>query len=218
MSLLSLLFPPKCMFCGEILPRGSQDVCQRCMDEVLLTDSAPKKQDGAFFSKVVSALEYEGRVRKALHRFKFSGRQSYAAPLARILLFATQGKLDGQYDIIVPVPTNRENIRKRGYNHAALLAGEMAGLTGVPWCEALKKTRSTKPMFGLKAAERRANVLGAFGLACPVEDIAGKRVLVVDDVLTTGSTLSECARILLESGAQAVVCATVAMARQRKPE
>ena len=207
---LRLIFPPKCIFCGAILKPSEPDVCQMCMDAVLMDAAPPQKLSGAFFDTVISALRYEGNVRKALHRFKFSGKQSYAVPLARVLAFAMQQKGITDFDLVVSVPTNRKNVRKRGYNHADLLGRELAKLTRKPYLDALAKGRETMPMFGLRQAERRANVLGAFTLKGKPEDIAGRRVLIVDDVVTTGATLSECARTLLMHGATAVLCATAA--------
>lgn len=216
MKLLSLIFPPKCMFCGKILKAGLEEVCEPCMDRIMLSGHMPKKHSGAFFDSAVCALEYEGSVRAALHRFKFSGKQSYAKPFARILRFAMQQKQFEDYEIIACVPTNRKNMRKRGYNHAELLAQQLSVMTGKPYVDALAKSRDTKPMFGLNIAQRRANVLGSFALKCDAKIVAGKRVLVVDDILTTGATMSECARILLENGAQAVLAAAVATVSKKQ--
>ena len=211
-KMLRLFFPPKCIFCGAMLKPSEPDVCQMCMDAVLLDAVPALRVSGAFFDSAVSALRYEGNVRKALHRFKFSGKQSYAVPLARVLAFALNQKRVEDFDLVISVPTNRKNVRKRGYNHADLLGRELAKLIEKPYIDALSKRRETVPMFGLKAAERRANVLGAFSLKCRPGNIEGRRVLMVDDVITTGATLSECARILKENGAIAVLCAAAASA------
>lgn len=208
--IFGLLFPPKCIFCGRLLAPQAPQVCPGCMDAIRLADHGPRKVKGAFFDGAVSALSYEGAVRKALHRFKFSGRQSYAAPLARVLAFAMEHQGMEDFDLIVSVPTNRKNMRRRGYNHADLLGRELEKLTQVQYVDVLAKRRETLPMFGLRAAQRRANVLGAFGLRCPPEVIEGRRVLIVDDVITTGATLSECARVLKEHGARQVLCAAIA--------
>ena len=210
MSLLSLIFPGKCIFCGRLLKGSAHGVCDGCMDEIAFAGEAERGGGDELFDAAVSALAYEGKVREALHRFKFSGKQSYAAPLARILAFALENGPGEPCDIIIPVPTNRENVRKRGYNHAALLARELSRLIGVPSLEALGKIRRTRPMFGLGIDERRANVQSAFALLCAPEKIRGKRVLLVDDVITTGATLSACAGTLKEAGAEKVFCAAVA--------
>jgi ComF family protein len=212
--LLCLIFPPKCIFCGALTDARSPAVCPKCLDAIRLSAARAPRPEGAFFRRAVTALTYEGPVRKAMHRFKFSGKQSFAAPLAQVLAYAVRQQLDAPVDLIVPVPTNRANLRKRGYNHAALLARELSRRLDAPWLDALGKRRETRPMFGLRAAQRRANVLGAFALAAPPEAVQGRHILVVDDIITTGATVSECARILLEGGAASVSCAAVAAVRK----
>lgn len=211
--LAALLFPPKCIFCGRLIKSDGSGVCASCQDEIEL-DVKSGKRGGLFYETAVTALEYDGKVRKALHRFKFSGKQSYAAPLARILAFAVRQKLN-DIDVITFVPTNAANLRRRGYDHARLMAKVLSSELGLPFIAALEKTRKTKPMFGLGRAERRANVLGAFKLGCRNEDIAGKNVLIVDDVITTGATVSECAGILKSGGAGRVYCVAVASVKDR---
>lgn len=209
-NLFRLIFPLKCMFCGALLPRGTEEICTQCREKILLSTAPPRIEKGAFYEKAVAALVYEGAVRNAIHRFKFSGKQNYARPLARILFYVLDKKLSEPYDIITFVPSNVRNLRKRGYNQAELLARELACFAGKPCIETLKKTRRTKPMFGLKPAQRRANALGAFALCDVNLPIKGHNILLVDDVLTTGATLSECARILREGGADKVFGAAAA--------
>lgn len=211
-GLIKLLFPPKCIFCGTLLQPEEQEVCSDCQQSILLACRAPRQAKGAFYDAAVCALDYEGSVRSALHRFKFSGKQSYAPALARILCFALGENLTQPADCVTYVPTNRRNLHKRGYNHAQLLAQEVAAQLKLPLMHTLRKTRDTQPMFGLKPEQRRANILGAIALDCPAEEVEGKRILLLDDILTTGSTVSECARILKTGGAKAVYVAAVAAA------
>ena len=203
-ELLRLLFPPRCLFCGALLPRGTEEVCEDCRRTVLLSADPPRAEKGAFYAQAVAALPYEGAVRKAVHAFKFRGRQSSARPLARLMAHALRTRMDAPFDVITHVPTNERNLRRRGYDHAELLARELAGFTGKPAVPLLKKTRRTEAMFGLKPAERRANVLGAFVFCGDPALVRGKTVLLADDVLTTGATMSECARVLREAGAARV--------------
>ena len=120
----------------------------------------------------------------------------------------------GEEEIIVPVPTDPARLRRRGYNQAELLARELAKLLDKPCLPLLEKTRETRPMHGLRPEERRANVLGAYRLCCEGKLVAGKRILLCDDILTTGSTLSECARMLKMDGAAGVFCLCAAAARK----
>lgn len=155
-----------------------------------------------------SAARYEGPLRDALHAFKFSGRRALARPLADLLLEQCGGTLPGGITAVVPVPLARDREYLRGFNQARLLAERVAGRLGAPheprW---LARVRATHPQSDLSAAERRANVRGAFR-ASPAA--AGRDVLVVDDVFTTGATLAECARALREAGAVRIGVLTVA--------
>lgn len=212
--LWDILFPPKCVFCRRVLTEGEVEICTVCRGRILLPDIKPRTAKGAFYDAAISSLWYEDEVREALHRFKFSGRQNYARPLARIMAHTAAEKLTQRPDVITWVPTNRMNMRRRGYNHAELLARELAGFMEMPCVDMLKKNRRTAPMFNLKPDQRRANVLGAFELSCRADEIEGKHVLLTDDILTTGSTASECARVLKMNGAKRVT--VIAAASPRK--
>lgn len=203
-ALMRLLFPPRCMFCDSRLPSGVEEVCEQCRKKIVLSNAPSLHEKGAFYASATAAMVYEGDVRKALHRFKFQGRQTYAPAMARMMAYAVETKIDAAPEIVTHVPTNRHNLRVRGYDHARLLAEELARRRELPYVHALRKTRRTKPMFGLHPAERRANVLGAFEVCCDPARIKGKIVLLVDDILTTGSTMSECARMLRSAGAAEV--------------
>ena len=212
-DLLKLLFPPKCMLCGRLLGE-EQEICAACREKVLLNTAPPRVEKGAFFDKAAAGLWYEKDVRKAIHGLKYREKQSYARPLARVMAYAFRHKLEEAVDLVTFVPTNAATRRKRGYNQAELLARELASMLDVPCLPTLEKTRDTRPMHGLRPEERRANVLGAYRLCCPAETVAGKRVLIADDILTTGSTLSECARMLKTAGAARVLCVCAAAARK----
>ncbi len=209
-KLLRLLFPPRCPFCGELLRRGELEVCARCMAELRFLPPGQVKPP-LFVDRCVGALRYEEKVRTAVHRFKFRGRQSAAAVFGRLLAHQITAQLDEPFDLVVWVPTGAHNLRVRGYDHARLIAEQVAARLGVPTAPALRRTRRTKAMYGLSAAERRANVFDAFRTA-PGAPVAGARILLVDDILTTGATLSECARVLREAEAARVCAAVLAVA------
>ena len=198
--LLDLLFPPKCTFCHDLLEGEDIPlrVCSRCREKLVMMQDPLK---GEFFDSGAYCFTYEGMVRKSNHRFKFNGRKEYAADYACYLL---------QADLITWVPTNRKNERKRGYSHAALLARHVAEGMGIPCVETMEKTRETRGMYGLKPHERRANILGAVKVSCEREQLAGKKVLMIDDIFTTGATAGECARVLRMAGAEKVFVLTVA--------
>ena len=211
--LLELFFPPKCMLCGKVL-KEREEICGECRSRVLLNTAPPRIDKGAFFDKAAAGLWYENDVRHAIHGLKYREKQSYARPLARVMAYAFEHKLGEEIDLITFVPTNPSTLRRRGYNQAELLARELAAMVDRPCLPLLEKTRETRPMHGLRPEERRANVLGAYRLCCPEETAAGKRILVCDDILTTGSTLSECARMLKMAGADKVFCLCAAATRK----
>ena len=202
-AILKLLFPPKCMLCGMPL-RENEEICGDCHQKVLLNTAPPRMEKGAFFEKAAAGLWYETHVRNAVHGLKYREKQNYARPLARVMTYAYQHKIGEECDLIAFVPTNPSTLRERGYDQAQLLAEALSEMLEIPWVSALEKTRETAPMHGLKPDERRANVLGAYQVCCEEDLLKGKRVLLVDDILTTGSTLSECARMLRTAGAERV--------------
>lgn len=211
--LLNLIFPPKCTFCAAILERPSDLMCPNCQRTLpwLLGARAEKRVE--FVETCVSALRYQERVKQSIHRFKFTGRSWYAKTYGVLAAQCVHDHLNGAYDVITWVPVSKKRKRERGYDQAFLLASEMAGHLGREPVELLRKVRDNSAQSGLtEAAQRRANVLDVYEAPWP-ERLAGKRVLLVDDVVTTGETLSECARTLRMAGAEHVVCVTLARAR-----
>lgn len=211
--LLDLLFPPKCAFCGKLLKTGEEGLCVQCQKTLPWLAGSAAEQKGEFYAKCVSPLRYEGTVRQSIHRYKFSGNRGYAALYGRLTAQCIGDHLAGEYDLISWVPLSKKRARERGYDQAGLLARAVASALGFTVTETLRKVRHTKAQSGVEGeAERRANVLGAYEVLDP-ERIADKRILLLDDVITTGATISECARVLRTAGAQRVVCATLARAR-----
>ena len=169
-----------------------------------------------FVDRCVGALDYAQQVRTAVHRLKFRGRQSIAAPFGRLIAYQVRMQMDEPFDLVAWVPTSAHNLRTRGYDHARLIAAETARRLETPLVQALRRVRRTEPMFGLSASRAaRANVFDAF---CAEKDapLPGARVLIVDDVLTTGATLSECARTLKDAGAERVCAAVLAVAKKTR--
>lgn len=204
-KIADFLFPPRCVFCRAAI--DSDGVCNDCRSKITFAERNKIKR-GEFFDSGYFALWYEDNVRKSLHRFKFSGKSGYAKTYAAIMYDVFPKTF--RYDALVPVPTNLRNVKKRGYNHALLLCEALSPLCGVGVTAALRKTRATEPMFGLKPHSRRANILDAFKIAAEVE---GKTILIIDDILTTGSTASECARVLKSAGAKRVDVLVLAVPR-----
>ena len=211
-NILDLFFPPKCVFCGKFLSKGTECLCEKCETELPFMKGAQISQKGDFYDECVSPLRYEGDVRKSILRFKFKGATSYADCYGRIMAECIKENLNGRFNMITWVPLSTKRARKRGYDQAMLLALAVALELDDVAVETLEKTANVQAQSTITDKEmRRANVSGVYELK-DQELIDGKRILLIDDIVTTGSTLSECARVLLMSGAESVVCATLARA------
>lgn len=211
--LLDLFFPPRCAFCGKILKTGERGMCAHCQEALPWLAGSQAEQTLEFISLCVSPLRYQGEVRGSIHRYKFKGLKGYAELYGSLVAQCVKDHLPGEYDLISWVPLSEKRRRERGYDQAFLLAQATALALDDAAAETLRKARHTNAQSGLEGeSARRANVLGAYEVFEP-ELVEGKRILLIDDVVTTGATLSECARILLTAGAKAVVCATLARAR-----
>jgi len=210
-GILDLLFPPKCVFCRRVLGRGDLGFCDRCTEALPFTDNYGIRE-GDFYDFSVSPLYYRGLVRKSILRYKFSGASLYADTYARLLADCIRDCPNVEYDIISWVPLSSKREKSRGYDQAMLLALATALELNDVAVETLKKHKDVQAMSELgDKTERSANISGAYEVTEP-ELVCGKRVLLIDDVVTTGSTLSECARMLLHAGAKGVIGAALAKA------
>ncbi|MGQ9521776.1 MAG: ComF family protein [Anaerolineae bacterium] len=219
-SLLNLLFPPRCVVCRRVgtwlcpecvnqLPRLSSPVCQRCGTPIThgmfcrTCREAPLRLEG-----IRSVAPFRGPVRSAIHYLKYRHARELADPLGELMAqYWQQNPLPAE--VIVPVPLHPSRLRRRGYNQAALLAWALGRRVGLPVDEdALCRVRATASQMRLQAADRRRNVENAFH--CLTDRMGGRRVLLVDDVCTTGATLEACADALREGGARQVWALTLA--------
>lgn len=207
--ILSLIYPPKCVFCGTVIDKS--DICEECEKTLPFTKGDSIYQKFPFVDKCISPLYYKDYVRRAVLRFKFAGCSCYSRRLAGIMSECAENNLDcGSIDMVSCIPLSRKRMHDRGYNQAELLAKEISKKVGVEYLPTLKKIRHNTAQSTIKDSKQRAaNVIGAYRVI-DAEEVKGKYILLVDDVVTTGSTVSECARILKKSGAKAVYCVTLA--------
>lgn len=211
--LLDLLYPPKCVFCGKLLKENETELCAHCRTS-LPEVSGPVKR-GEFFSSCCCVYYYEDAVRESILRYKFRSMRQYAGAYARLLAMRLL-RQGGEYDLITWVPVSAKRRRKRGYDQVELLARQTAAEFGIPCGQTLRKLRDTPAQSGLPdAAARRANVSGVYAPVAP-ERFAGKRILLIDDVMTTGATLSECSKTLRLAGAAEISCAALAVTRKNQ--
>ena len=208
-DLLRLVYPGKCVLCTRLLPAEQTGLCHDCRTGV---KEYPTPRIRLPHLESWTALwYYEDEVRESILRFKFGHRPAYAKTYGQLLAMKVLEN-NINYDLLTWVPTAQRRQRKRGYDQVALLAGATAKQLGTKAIPVLKKIRNNPPQSGLgNAAQRRANVLGAYRLI-PSAQVAGKRILLLDDVITTGATAGECARTLLTAGAREVHLVCVAAA------
>lgn len=207
-TILNILFPPKCAFCGKITDTAS-GICVDCEKALPYRpeDKVLRKIEG--FDCAVT-FYYDDMVKSGIRALKFQGKSARAAVFGGYLAQTAAEYLGGQFDAVTFVPVSPWRNFTRGYDQAQLLAEAAAGVWNTKIQKILVKTRNNPPQSSVKTpGERRANVLGAYQVR-PGADAAGKRFLLIDDVLTTGSTMAECARTLLAAGAASVVCAALA--------
>lgn len=209
--LLDLIYPIKCPFCQTI--QNTPGICRSCEATLPWTGEASLRQIPNNL-RCAAPLWYEGPVREAIHRYKFQSAAGAAIPLGRCIAQTAAERFSGEFDTITWVPLSPKRLRRRGYDQARLLAEEACRAWGVKPQRLLRKVRHTLPQSSLSsAAARTQNVRRAY---VPAGPIAGRRVLLIDDVCTTGSTLTACSGVLLAAGASSVVCAAAAFAG--KPE
>ncbi|HMC24161.1 MAG TPA: ComF family protein [Candidatus Udaeobacter sp.] len=229
---VSLLYPPVCTLCGG-KTRAGEYLCERCEAKATpivapFCQQCSEPFEGAiataftcancahrtiYFDAAVAAYRGRGIVRQIIHDFKY-GRQIHLRHLVARWLYAAfdDERLRGrEFDMIVPVPLHPARQRERGFNQANLLAELLTAQISIPSKPVLKRVRYTTTQTALDRAERMENLHNAFRLRRNA-NVRGLRVLLIDDVLTTGSTLSKCARILKRSGAISVHAATAARA------
>ena len=213
-TVLDLIYPSRCVVCGGYMGPERPGICPACRAELPAPEKGPKR--GEFVSKTVSVFSYEGAYREAVLRFKFGRREVYARPWGRLLAAKIRESLAGDYDLVTWLPIHRERRRERGYDQAKLLAVQAARALGDHAVRTLRKVRNNPRQSGLHSlAERKANVLNAYRAVRPAR-FRGKRVLLIDDILTSGATVSEAARTLLTAGAAEVVCATLALTPRKQ--
>lgn len=230
-GLLDVILPPICHICRSFIPdAGELHICPACRERLPLVTSplcpvcgipfigaGSNHRCGAclarppHFDAAVARFLYEGAIRNMIHSFKYNQQTHLRYPLALLALEGMNGIMtDHDPHLIVPVPLHRSRLRQRGFNQAVLLGKVLSRRLSIPLLpDTLARSRPTEPQIKLSAAERRLNVKGAFTVNRP-GSVAGKRILLLDDVMTTGSTMDECAKELKNAGAEAVIAVTIA--------
>jgi ComF family protein len=204
---LDLVFPPVCIGCGRV------DVawCARCDAQLSALPLLGERPAPPPLRSLAATHNHDGLIMEAVQALKYERAHSLARPLARRLYSCLQQQ-KWTIDMIAPIPLHISRLKARGYNQAQLLAEELAQMSDLPLAATgLKRQRSTTSQVGLTREQRQANVRGAFSADPRI--VSGLRLLLIDDVLTTGATLQACAEAALTAGAAAVYGLTVTAAR-----
>ena len=227
--LADIFLPPRCLRCGKII-QGENGLCDECFSQIKFI-SAPYCQtcghplpvtqtatqcplcvqgNKNLFRMQRSRVYYDENSRPLILNFKFHDRTENAEFLARWLYTAGHDIWQQGADVLIPVPLHQTRLRTRKFNQSALLCKELSKITGIPVdYTSLQKHRKTKPQVECSGQMRVRNIKNAFTVKFP-QRLKDKRIVVIDDVMTTGSTLKECAKVLLSSGAKSVDALTVA--------
>jgi ComF family protein len=230
---LDLAYPRTCAECGATVTAGEQalPLCPECMVKAELSGDMMCPRCGAGISRepedvtkcpkcydldlnfrqAVSLAPYERPLGAVVKALKFRGQRYYARPLAEHLAAVLRRQdFTQKIDLIIPVPIHWLRKFRRGFNQSELIARRLGPLLNIPVdCRSLRRTRNTTPQTKLSGSARRQNLKGAFKVRRP-DAVAGKRILLLDDVMTTGGTMTECARALRRAGAKDVYAAVVA--------
>ncbi|WP_411676745.1 ComF family protein [Caproicibacter sp.] len=213
---LELIFPPHCVFCDKIVAPGTK-VCQGCSSAIKPVSAMRCMNLSGGGQNIPCAVlySYEDQVRDSIIRFKFYGEKSNAEFYADQLSELIGSRMNASsFDVVTAVPISRERKKGRGYNQSELIARKIAEKLNLPYRECLEKIRDNPEQHLLPRTERMKNVKGIY--RADKDLAAGNSILLIDDIVTTGSTLCECAGVLLESGAEAVSCAAIAQV-ERSP-
>jgi competence protein ComFC len=210
-TFIDLIFPPRCVFCGAVVPSGLP-VCKACEDHIPYV-RAVKYMNISGMGKTITCTvpySYNGMVRQSIIRFKFQNQKQFASFFAEKVAEQIRiGYPNIEFDMVTSVPISSKRRKLRGYNQSELIAADVALRLGLPYRESLRKIVDNKEQHKLSEKERRRNVRGVYQPLCK-EETAGKKILLIDDIVTTGATLCECASVLYKNGAAEVACAAIA--------
>ena len=200
-----IVFPQRCPYCRNLVEE-TEYACKNCRKDM--------PQDGIYQGvlggyRCASRLPYQGRYKRAVLNFKFNGKKQHKTQFAQILYEEVSRYYEDMvFDCVTFVPMHKKALKKRGYNQCKLLAQELSKLMGIPCVKVIEKVKNTDPQHELTAKKRKTNLKGAFKII-DKSQIKGKTILIIDDIITTGSTLSECAKTINKAKPQMICCLTL---------
>lgn len=196
-----MFFVQSCAVCNAETESGV--FCPACRSSELLLEAMPGllNLDGA-----VMGYKYSGALKEMLHKLKFEGESKFLQPLAEEAVFLAQAYGESSFDMVVSVPTDAARRRQRGFDIPESIFAQALAVKGVWQPQVLERIKATAPQYGLAPDKRRSNVRGCFAVQ---GDVRGAKILLVDDILTTGATLEEAAKTLKSAGAKSVYALTL---------
>lgn len=208
-ALLDIIYPPCCPICRKPVDSHGA-ICLKCLSRIFAVREINLRYRGIKFLDSCHVLcDYTAGARALIHGIKFRQASQFAHHLGILLEERLNAKIIAGIDIAVPVPLHTARLAERGYNQSELIFRRWAENHGLHWHEALSRIRSTEPQWRLQPQDRRKNIKGAFSVTRP-EIIKNKTILLVDDIVTSGATLDECAKMLKRSGAAKVTALVLA--------
>jgi competence protein ComFC len=226
-SIVNIIYPNLCCTCKAQLSEGERLLCKKCSEEIKIIPTPHCIKCGRhlpvkgicgecrsgrhLLESVYCACIFDGVMKECIHNFKYKNRLTLMQIFKDIVFeFAIDNPFMENVDIVVPVPLHPARLRQRAYNQSVIIASEIAHTFSLPLEDRiLKKIKNTRPQSALDKNKRQQNIKGSFALKKP-SFVKGKRILLVDDVFTTGATANECASVLLKAGAKSVSCFTLA--------
>ncbi len=203
-SILALLFPRRCTVCGKITGNDCVLCCPSCFEKLPL-DKLQRAAPVNFCRGFYSPLLYEGEARKAILRYKFRGKKANAEFLAKLMAQCFCEHCTVSVDAVTWIPVSKQRLKTRGYDQSELLARHVATILGLPLMSTLVKTKDNPAQSGIRTRAAKAeNVKGVYSPSDSA-NANGLTFLLVDDILTTGSTMAEAARTLMKSGAEDII-------------
>ena len=218
-----LIFPPKCIFCEMvIMPEELHEpeiyICPKCFNKIEFFECerylVNRMNHSNAFDEIVTLFKYTGMIKESILRFKYFDKPSYYRTFAKLLANRINKLTDAsKFDMIISVPLHKRKEYLRGFNQSKLISKALSRELGIPEKSSLMvRLKDTESQSLLNREKRLSNIKGAFKVVEPCS-VNGKRILLIDDVLTTGSTINECAKALKDAGAESVTAAVLATGR-----
>ena len=204
-NFIPFFYPSRCPYCFEIIEKDEY-ACKKCIEDMPVCGVFQGVKGGY---RCCAPFVYDGKFKNALLLFKFKRKKQYAKAFARVMYEQIQKSYPNYvFDYITYVPMHRKDKRSRGFNQSQLLAKELSKLMNIGCFPTLIKIKRTKPQHKLEGHDRLTNLKGAFKIV-DKSLIKGRKILIIDDVVTTGSTLSECSKTLDKGKPAQICCATL---------